>query len=136
MPFPFAGGVVPLHPANPRGIRPSAGVGERIADVSRRVAEHGDGVTAETGADGRITLRRARFGAVRARLVGLIGEPADFTVRLDPLGSAAWLLIDGRRTVAELRAELQRTHPHEADIGPRLGKFLGTMVSHEMVRLR
>ena len=109
---------------------------ERIADVSRRVAEPADGVTWETGADGRVTVRRRRFGALRAKLVGLVGEPADFTVKLDPLGSAAWLLLDGKRTVAELRAELQRSHPAEPDLGPRLGKFLGTMVSHEMVRLR
>ncbi len=111
-------------------------MGERIADVSRRVAERGDGVAAEEGADGRITVRRARFGALRARLVGLVGEPKDLTVHLDSLGSAAWRLVDGRRTVAEIRAELQRLHPDEKDLGPRLGKFLGAMVSHEMIRLR
>lgn len=111
-------------------------MGERIADVSRRVAERGEDVAAEEGPDGRVTVRRRRFGAVRSRLVGLVGEPAEFTVKLDPLGSAAWRLIDGRRTVAEIRAELQRQHPGEADLGARLGRFLGTMVSHEMVRLR
>ena len=111
-------------------------MGERIADVSRRVAERGDGVTAEEGPDGRVTVRRTRFGAVRAKLVGLVGEPADFTIRLDSLGSAAWKLVDGRRTVADIRAELQRLHPTETDLGARLGKFLGTMVSHEFVKLR
>ena len=111
-------------------------MGERIADVSRRVAEHGEGVTWERGADGRVTVRRRRYGAVRAKLVGLLGEPADFTVRLDPLGSAAWLLVDGQRTVADLRAELARAYPQEPDLGARLGKFLGTMVSHDMLRLR
>lgn len=111
-------------------------MGERIADVSRRVAEPAEGVVAEEGADGRVTVRRRRFGAVRSRLVGLVGEPAEFTVKLDPLGSAAWRLLDGRRTVAEVRAELQRLHPGEADLSARLGKFLGTMVSHEMVKLR
>lgn len=112
-----------------------ARVGERIADVSRRVVQQGAGVTWGQGADGRVTVRRRRYGAVRAKLVGLLGEPADFTVRLDPLGSAAWLLIDGRRTVGELRVELQRSHPLEPDIAARLGKFVGTMVSHDMVRL-
>ena len=110
-------------------------MGERIADVSRRVAERGD-VVAEEGPDGRVTLRRRRFGALRSRLVGLVGEPADFTVKLDPLGSAAWRLIDGRRTVAEIKGELQRQHPAEADLGARLGKFLGTMVSHGLIKLR
>ena len=111
-------------------------MGARIADVSRRVAEHGDGVTWERGTDGRVTVRRRRFGAVRAKLVGILGEPADFTVRLDPLGSAAWLLVDGKRTVADLRGERQRAYPGEPDLTARLGKFVGTMVSHDMLRLR
>lgn len=110
-------------------------MGERIADVSRRVAEPGDGVSWEEEA-GRVTVRRKRFGAVRAKLVGLLGEPADFTIRLDPLGSAAWKLVDGKRTVAEIKSELARLHPTEPDLGTRLGKFLGAMVSHEMLRLR
>lgn len=83
-----------------------------------------------------MTLRQKRFGAVRAKLVGLMGEPADFTIHLDPLGSAAWLLVDGRRTVAEMRVELQRAYPQETDLGARLGKFIGTMVSHDMIKLR
>ena len=111
-------------------------MGERIADVSQRVAERVEEVGAEEGADGRVTLRRRRFGAVKARLVAAAGVPADLTVHLDPLGSAAWRLIDGRRTVGEVRVELQRSHPAEADVGPRLGKFLGTMVSNGFVRLR
>jgi hypothetical protein len=110
-------------------------VGERIADVSKRVAERVEDVRAETGTDGRITLRRRRFGAVKAKLVGAAGIPADLTIHLDPLGSAAWLLIDGRRTVAEIRAELGKKHPGESDLATRLGKFLGAMVSNGFVRL-
>jgi hypothetical protein len=109
-------------------------MGETIADVSRRVVERGD-VRAEADGNGLVTLRRRRYGALRARIVAMAGVPADFTVHLDPLGSAAWNLIDGRRTVADIKAELARTHPDEPDLGARLGKFLGAMVSHEMVRL-
>jgi hypothetical protein len=119
-----------------RGRALASAVGERIADVSRRVAERVEEVRAEQGADGRITLRRRRFGAVKAKLVAAAGVPADLTVHLDPLGTSAWLLIDGRRTVAEIRAELGKAHPNEADLGPRLGKFLGAMVSNGFVRLR
>lgn len=111
-------------------------MGERIADVSQRVAEQAEDVRAELGADGRLTLRRRRFGAVKAKLVGAAGVPADLTVHLDPLGTAAWQLIDGRRRVGDIRAELGRTHPGEPDLGPRLGKFLGAMVSNGFVRLR
>ncbi|HUR24972.1 MAG TPA: PqqD family protein [Candidatus Thermoplasmatota archaeon] len=111
-------------------------MGERIPDVSKRVAERVEDVRAEEGVDGRITLRRRRFGAVKAKLVGAAGIPADLTVHLDPLGTAAWRLMDGRRTVGEIRAGLGRDHPEETDLGPRLGKFLGAMVSNGFVRLR
>ena len=119
------------------GIRGWAAVGERIADVSRRVAVPVDGVaTEEDPASGRLTVRRRRFGAVRARMAAAAGVPPDLTVHLDPLGSAAWRLLDGRRTVGEVRAELARLHPEERDVGTRLGKFLGTMVSNGFVELR
>lgn len=111
-------------------------MGERIPDVSRMVAERIEETRMEEGADGRITVRRRRFGAVKARLVGAAGVPPDLTIHLDPLGSAAWRLIDGRRTVGEINAELHRSHPGEAELGPRLGKFLGAMVSNGFVRLR
>lgn len=119
------------------GTRGWRGVGERIADVSQRVAAVAEGVSVEEDpASGRLTVRRRRFGALRARMAAAAGVPADFTVHLDPLGSAAWRLLDGRRTVGEVRAELARLHPDERDIGPRLGKFVGTMVSNGFIELR
>ena len=111
-------------------------MGERIADVSRRVAERSPEAREETGTDGRITLRRRRFGAVKARMVAVAGVPADLTVRLDPLGTAAWRLVDGRRTVGEIRVELQKAHPTEPDLPARLGKFVGAMVSNGFLTLR
>lgn len=112
-------------------------MGERIADVSQRVAAPAEGVAVEEDAvSGRLTVRRRRFGALRAKVAAAAGVPPDLTVHLDPLGSAAWRLLDGRRTVAEVRAELARLHPGEPDIGPRLGKFLGTMVSNGFLELK
>jgi hypothetical protein len=129
--------------AGPRlGRSPQAGpglglaVGERIPDVSRQVAERADEVRAEEGADGRVTLRRRRFGALKAKVAAVAGVPADFTVHLDPLGSAAWRLVDGRRTVGEIRVELQKAYPAESDLAARLGKFVGAMVSNGFVTLR
>ncbi|MFO1535799.1 MAG: PqqD family protein [Thermoplasmatota archaeon] len=54
---------------------------------------------------------------------------------MDALGTAVWNLINGSRTVAQIHAELERTFPGEADLAPRLGTFLGAMVSRELVRL-
>lgn len=107
---------------------------ERIPDVSNFIAEPAD-VAVEDAGD-RITLRRRRFGPVRARLAGLVGAAPDFTVHLDALGTAAWRLLDGQRTVGAVRQELQRRFPDVHDVAPRLGKFIGTLASHRMIRLR
>jgi hypothetical protein len=106
---------------------------ERIADVSRRIPERGDAQARES--EGRIVLVKRRFGPARRAIVRLFGIQPDLTVNLDALGSAAWRLIDGRRTVADIKAGLERQFPGEADLGPRLGRFLGTMVSRDLIRL-
>lgn len=94
------------------------------------------GLRVDTDLHGLVTVRRQRFGAVRGALGRPFGVPAEFTVRLDALGSQAWGLLDGRRTVGEVHAELARTRPGEADLAARLGKFLSTMLSHRMLELR
>ncbi len=109
---------------------------ERIPDASRQVAEPAADAVASADAHGRIVVRRRRFGAVRAALAKPFGVPAEFTVHLDALGSEAWGLLDGKRTVGEVHAELVRRRPGEADLAARLGKFLSVMVSHKLVRLR
>lgn len=109
---------------------------ERIPDASRQVAEPAPDAVATTEASGLVTVRRRRFGAVRAALARPFGVPPEFTVRLDALGSEAWRLLDGQRTIGEVRAELARRRPEEKDLAARLGKFLSAMVSHRLVRLR
>lgn len=109
---------------------------ERIPDASRQVAEPAGDAVATTDALGRVTVRRRRFGPVRAVLARPFGVPAEFTVHLDGLGSEAWGLLDGRRTVGEVHAELARRRPGEKDLAARLGKFLSAMASHRLVRLR
>lgn len=109
---------------------------ERIPDASRQVAVPADGVVATADADGLVTVRRRRFGAVRAVIGKPFGVAPEFTVRLDRLASQAWGLLDGKRTIGEVHAELARRLPDEKDLPARLGKFLGTMASHRMVELR
>lgn len=93
------------------------------------------GVRAELGDKGLLTLRRTRWGPVRRAVARVLGVPPDFTVHLDALGTQAWGLLDGRRTVGEVRAELARTRPGETDLATRLGKFLSAMASHKMIEL-
>lgn len=109
---------------------------ERIPDASRQVAEPAPDVRASTDERGLVTVRRRRFGPVRGLLARAAGVSPEFTVKLDALGSEAWRLLDGRRTVGEVHAELVRRLPGEKDLAARLGKFLSAMASHAMVRLR
>jgi hypothetical protein len=109
-------------------------MGDRIPDVSARVVEPADVETLVEG--GRTVLRRERFGPIGRAFLRLVRQPSAFTIRLDRLASRAWSLFDGKRTVGEVRAMLQAEFPDEPDIGPRLGRLVGTLVSHQMVRLR
>lgn len=106
---------------------------QRIPDVSRSVPRRADVEWRE--ADGRVTVVRVRYGPVRRRVLRVFGLPPTLTVHLDPLGSEAWRLIDGQRTAAAIKAELQVKFPGEADLAQRLGKFLGAMVSRGFVHL-
>jgi hypothetical protein len=106
---------------------------ERIPDASRAVPRRGE-VEARDEV-GLTVLVRRRFGPARRRMLKAFRVEPDLTVRLDALGTAVWGLIDGRRTVADIKRELDARFPGEADLAPRLGKFLGAMVSRELVLL-
>lgn len=107
---------------------------ERIADVASRRAKPGAGVTATLGTDGRVALRKPKFGPAGTRVLRWFRVAPDLTVHLDALGSAAWSLLEGR-TLGQVRKELEAQFPGERDIGARLGKFVGTMVSRGLVTL-
>lgn len=107
---------------------------ERIPDVSRSVPRRAD-VEWREELNGRVTVVRERYGPVRRRVLGVFGIPPTLTVHLDPLGSEAWRLIDGKRTAGDIRAQLQAKFPAETDLAQRLGKFLGAMVSRGFVLL-
>lgn len=104
-----------------------------IPDVSQRIVEPA-GVEVLV-VEGRTVLRRERFGPVRGAILRALRQTTTISVRLDPLAKAAWDLFDGTRTVAQVRRELEARFPRETDIGPRLGRLLGALVSHKMVRL-
>ncbi|HUR62405.1 MAG TPA: PqqD family protein [Candidatus Thermoplasmatota archaeon] len=106
---------------------------ERIPDASRAVPRKGE--VQERQEDGQVVLVRRRFGWLRRGFLRMVRVDPDLTVRLDLLGAAAWQLIDGERTVAQLHAELQRRFPAQDDLAGRLGRFLGTMVSRGFVLL-
>lgn len=106
---------------------------ERIPDASRAVPRRGQ--VEMRNESGLTVLVRRRFGPARRGLLHLFKVDPDLTVRLDALGTTVWALIDGHRTVAQIKGELDRQFPGESDLAPRLGKFLGEMVSRDLVRL-
>lgn len=55
-------------------------------------------------------------------------------LRLDPLGTAVWLRLDGRRTVAEVAAELRREFGAGCEPAEqRLGLFLGMLRRERLI---
>lgn len=106
---------------------------ERIPDVSRQVARPAPGVVVRQS-HGRLVLERPRFGPLRRLFAHLVRVPTTVTANLDELGSAAWLLLDGR-TVAAVKTALEQTFPGQSNLGVRLGTFLGHMVSRRFVVL-
>jgi hypothetical protein len=106
---------------------------ERIPDASRAVPRKER--VLERVEDGKVVLVRERFGPARRGLLRMFRVDPDLTVRLDELGTAAWALIDGKRTVGQMHVALQARFPGQADLAARLGKFLGMLVSRSLVRL-
>lgn len=108
---------------------------QRIPDASDRVPERAD-VAWRVDEAGRVRIERRRSGAAGSRVLRALRVRDTLTVRLDPLGSEAWSLLDGRRTTGEVLEVLREAHPDEDDLAARLGAFLGRMVGNGLVRLR
>lgn len=107
----------------------------QAADVATRVAERAD-VDWREDDEGRVAVTRRKFGPVGSALLRLVRIRPTLTVHLDPLGSEVWRLLDGKRTVAEVLAELQSEFPDEPDLADRLGQYLSSLASHRLVRFR
>jgi hypothetical protein len=105
-----------------------------IPDASSRVP-----VPCATGVlekpDGTLVVLRRRRGAFRRVVLRLFGVKGEVEVRLDRLGSAAWRLMDGRRTLAQIRAQLETLFPGEDNVALRLGRFVGMLASRRMLEL-
>lgn len=106
---------------------------QRIPDVSQRRATRAD-VEWEELPDGRIAVHKRKFGPAASKVLEAFKVPPTLTVKLDTVGSDVWRLLDGR-TVGDVLHELQLRHPDEEDLPERLGKYLSTMVSNELVTL-
>lgn len=109
-------------------------MGEHIPDVSRRTATRTD-LAWEELPDGRVAIKKDKFSGVAAGMLKAFKVPPTLSVKLDPVGSDAWRLMDGSRTVGQVLQELRRRHPDEEDLPRRLSEYLSTMVSNGLVEL-
>jgi len=82
-----------------------------------------------------LVLRRTRFRGARGAIVKALGVSPHFELRLDRLGARVWRLIDGKRTVGQILAQLRRDLPDEEELGPRLGQLIGRLAGHHFVAL-
>jgi hypothetical protein len=89
----------------------------------------------DQGADGRVSIRVPRFDGrlLRRLLMPLLRRP-DFGIRLDDLGSAAWMLCDGARTGEDIATLLVDRFPAQTDVRLRFAVFLKALVAQEHLR--
>jgi hypothetical protein len=85
--------------------------------------------------DGRVTVRRPKGTAAGRVVFKVLRMPTQLTVHLDPLGSDVWLLIDGKRTAADILERLRQRHPRENRLDERLGQYLSSLAANQLVRL-
>jgi hypothetical protein len=103
-------------------------------DTSRRRPTPAAHIHWEAGPDGRVHLRRRKFGPVGTAVLRAFRIRPDLTVQLDAIGSEVWQLLDGRTVAAVLQA-LQERHPDEEDLPERLGHYLSVLASNRFIRL-
>jgi hypothetical protein len=92
-------------------------------------------VDSEDGEDGRLVLLRPKWTrGLLARWLQPHIRHKFFRVRLDDVGSATWLLIDGRRTVGEIcEALFERFGERVEPRYERGAKFIHQLERGEMV---
>ncbi|MCU0237313.1 MAG: PqqD family peptide modification chaperone [Acidobacteria bacterium] len=70
------------------------------------------------------------------KVIGWLGRSQDFHIHLDDLGTAAWLAVDGRRTVLEIASSLQQGSGGLAQAEQRLAKFFALLARDKFIVLK
>ena len=90
----------------------------------------------EVGDDEAVKLLVPRFRVKWMQWLQKRLKKPHIRVRLDRIGSAVWLLIDGRRTVADIGVELESKLGDEVQpLFERLGMFLGMLRRNKFIIL-
>jgi len=70
------------------------------------------------------------------KIIGWVGRSQEFHIHLDELGSAAWLAVDGRRSILEIAAFLRQNGSDPAQAEQRLAKFFAMLARDKFVILK
>lgn len=88
----------------------------------------------ETDEGGVVTLLLPRFRAKWMQWLQRGLKSPHIKVKLDEIGSAAWLLIDGKRTVLEIGQEMDTKLGEKIQpVNERLGLFLSALKKNKFV---
>lgn len=87
--------------------------------------------------NGRVYLIKEKTrNKLLKKIIGWLGRSQEFHIHLDELGSAAWLAVDGRRTLLEIADFLRQNHSEPAQAEQRLAKFFATLARDKFVILK
>ena len=111
----------------------------RRKDRPRNIADHVPCVCLEheVEEDGCVKLLVPRFRVPWMQWLQKRLKKPHIKVKLDEIGSAAWLLIDSRRTVAQIGEALEnRLGEKVQPVNERLGMFVGILRRNKFIILR
>ena len=91
----------------------------------------------ETDSEGRAVLLRPRFGS------GLLGRvllswlsPSPYRIRLDEVGTAVWVRLDGETPLVAVLSELQEEFGSRVEpAGERLRMFVDDMIRRKLIEV-
>jgi hypothetical protein len=71
------------------------------------------------------------------KIIGWLGRSQDFHIHLDELGSAAWIQVDGQRTILAISRILKQTFAEKVEPAEkRLAHFFALLARDHFVRWR
>jgi len=78
--------------------------------------------------DGRVFLIKEKTkNRLLKKVIGWLGRSQEFHIHLDELGSAAWLAVDGRRSILEIAAFLRQGGGELSQAEGRLARFFALL---------
>jgi Coenzyme PQQ synthesis protein D (PqqD). len=95
-----------------------------------------DGVVTIFNDDGLVTITCSRYKkAWQVKLFVSKKRKNEIKLDFDTNGSAVWKLIDGKRTVRQILAELEEVAQGQEQFPQRVGMFLQSLVQNDLIRV-